>query len=57
MGPRAEAATITVVVMPLRWFAEIFGHFAVDSPYTAEWLARGWVDQATCEQIRATWTA
>jgi SAM-dependent methyltransferase len=41
----------------LRWFAEIFGHFAVDSPYAAEWLARGWVDQETREQIRAAWTA
>lgn len=41
----------------LHWFAEIFGHFAVDSPYAAEWLARGWVDLETLERISAAWTA
>lgn len=41
----------------LRWVADIFGRFAVDSPYAAEWLARGWVDRETLEQIRAALTA
>jgi len=41
----------------VQWLATLMGRFAVDSPYAAEWLARGWVDLETREQIRAAWTA
>lgn len=40
-----------------QWFADILGRFVLDSPYTREWLERGWVEQATLEQISAAWKA
>jgi SAM-dependent methyltransferase len=39
----------------LLWFAELISRFAVDSPYATEWLARGWTERETLEQISAAW--
>jgi hypothetical protein len=30
---------------------DLFGQFAVDSPYATEWVSRGWADRETLEKI------
>jgi hypothetical protein len=39
----------------LQWYADIHSRFALDSPYTKEWLERGWVERETLEKISIAW--
>ena len=35
----------------LRWYADIHGGFTLRSPYTDEWLGRGWIEHEDLERI------
>jgi len=41
----------------LKWYADIYGGFALNSPYTDEWLARGWIEREALQRINSAFHA
>ena len=41
----------------LQWYAAIYGGIALNSPYTDEWLARGWIEREALQKINGAFHA